>query len=224
MVALSAVMVPIALLLLLPQRVRPWVSFGVGCLLSLLLWGDVIYLRYFQDLPSLVLLQAAKQTGQITESIHALMHASDVWLLLDLFPAVLLIRRAARIRPARLVRRAAAVVCALALIPGIGWAVRTTVHRSGGDVQRFSALITAKRVGVVGFHLLDVWGQVKEALWGASISDQEKEGVRALLAARRPFRAGSGPLFGALHYDERGHLESPEEGSFFGVRRSRFAS
>ena len=50
------------LVVTLPQRGRPWFSLGVNVGLSFMLFGDVIYVRYFSDMPSFALLNASHQT------------------------------------------------------------------------------------------------------------------------------------------------------------------
>ena len=53
-------------LLLVSQRVRPWIAWGVNAGLSLIMCADVVYLRFFHDLPSFAVFGAVEQTGQVT--------------------------------------------------------------------------------------------------------------------------------------------------------------
>lgn len=195
--AVSFLFLVAIVLLLLPQRFRPWASWSVGVLVTLMLWGDALYVRYFQDLPSFALMAAAGQTGQVTGSIRALVHPWDPWVLLDLLPALALARRLVSLRPARRLIWAARVVCVLALLPALAWMGRSTVAVKGRDVQRFSSLQLAQRVGVVGYHLVDGWGRVKDAMWGMTVTRREEMRVLELLERRRELRAGSGAAFGA---------------------------
>ncbi len=181
----------------LPQKVRPWILLALGTAASLVFWGDVVFMRYFQGLPSLALIDAAGQTGQVTESIAALLRRGDLWLLADLIPAALLARAVARVRPAGRWRLGAALLLAVGSVPFALWTVHAAVAATGRDVQRFSSLQLARRIGVTGYHLVDAWGELREAVWSATVSREQVERVAALLQARRPLREGRGPLFGA---------------------------
>ncbi|RMF78754.1 MAG: hypothetical protein D6739_11560, partial [Nitrospirae bacterium] len=196
LVALSGVALLALAVTALPAPARPWAALGLGALGVVVLEGDVLYLRYFHDLPSLALLEAARQTGQVTGSILALMAHGDAWLAAPLVPGVALAAAAARRRtPPRSARWMAAALM-LGVAPGAAWAVRATTARYGRDVQRFSSLQLARRVGVVGYHLVDAWDRVREGIWGVAISEEDRERALSLLAARRSLREGKGPLYG----------------------------
>ncbi len=197
LLAASPVFFLALLALLLPGRLRPWVLLGTGTLLSLLFWSDVVYMRYFQGLPSFALLGAAGQTGAVTESIRALIHRSDLWLLLDLPAAALLTPFVAKRHTSRKLRVAAAVVLLVGTIPFAAWIVRSTTATKGGDVQRFSGLQLGRRIGITGYHLVDAWDQIKEAFWSTTVTDTQVQQVARLLEERRPWREGAGPLFGS---------------------------
>ncbi len=196
LVAASGVALLALVVVALPARARPWAALGLGLLGAAVLEGDAIYLRYFHDLPSLALLRAARQTGQVTGSIAALMERADLWLAVPLLPGAWLAAEAARRRPPRGSRPVLAAALLLALLPGAAWAVRASTSRYGRDVQRFSSLQLARRVGVVGYHLVDAWDRAKEAAWGFALSRADRERVLELFARRRPLREGRGPLFG----------------------------
>ena len=74
------------LILFLPQRGRPWVSLGINAGFSFMLFGDVIYVRYFSDMPSFALLNASHQTFQVTDSVAMLLKAGDLLVFVDLLP------------------------------------------------------------------------------------------------------------------------------------------
>ena len=71
-ITLSTTVLIVWPLLMLPQRMRPWASVLLGAVVSFVLFSDVVYLRFFEDLPSVALMGAASQTGQIADSIVSL--------------------------------------------------------------------------------------------------------------------------------------------------------
>ncbi len=184
-------------LLLFSQRWRPWVSWTVGAGLSLLFFADVIYVRFFFDLPSFAVFGAAEQTGQVTDSIRALLEWGDLWFFADLVPALYLVYSLSRKQCGRQRRLAAAAVCLLLLVPGAQWAWSTANARRGRSLQRFFQLRLAEKVGVLGYHLVDLHGVVMETLWGYRLTDADWQTALDILEERRPQRAGVGEYYGS---------------------------
>lgn len=97
----------------------------VNGLLSVLLWGDLLYYRLFSDWPSLSSLVAAHQLGAAGQSMWGAARLSDLWLFFDLpFWCLTLLSKTARDRPAGLAYRLLPLALTLSprwgfLIPGI---------------------------------------------------------------------------------------------------------
>ncbi len=194
--SISAAVVFAFPLLLVPGRRRPWASWTVNAVLSLLLLADVVYIRYFEDLPSLALMGATHQTWQVKDSILALIRASDLWLFADLLPAAVffIAVRWNRTRPySQLV---ALVACLLLLVPGARWAWQARTAASGFGLQRFTNAKLASQIGILGFHLQDAADWVGESLSGMTWSEEDWKSVLDVLEERRPQRAGVGEHFG----------------------------
>lgn len=73
---------------LLPSRGRLLALIGLNLVLSFLLFADVIYYRYFQDLITVPVLMQLGQVESLGGSIDTLLKPSDFWLFAD---AVILI-------------------------------------------------------------------------------------------------------------------------------------
>ena len=56
---------------------------GVYVIISVLLYGDVLYERYYHSLLSLELLNQAGQTADVGDSILTLIHLKDLWFAVD---------------------------------------------------------------------------------------------------------------------------------------------
>jgi phosphoglycerol transferase MdoB-like AlkP superfamily enzyme len=195
-ISMSAAVVFAIPLLLVPGRRRPWASWTVNAALSLFLLADVVYIRYFEDLPSLALLGATHQTWQVKDSILALIRASDLWLFADLLPAAVLFIavRWDRSRPYSQV--VALVSCLLLLIPGARWAWQARTATSGLGVKRFTNATLASQIGILGFHLQDAADWVGDTFSGITWSGEDWAAVLDILEERRPQRAGIGEHFG----------------------------
>ncbi|MCU6707586.1 LTA synthase family protein [Paenibacillus sp. J5C_2022] len=92
--------------LLLPTRGRLLSLIGLNALLSALLYADVIYYRYFQDLITVPVLAQLSQVDSLGDSIKTLLGWNDFLLLADiplllLFGAYVLFRGGADLRQQR---------------------------------------------------------------------------------------------------------------------------
>jgi phosphoglycerol transferase MdoB-like AlkP superfamily enzyme len=188
-------------MILIPQRARPWATWGTNALLSLLLCADGVFMRFFHDLPSFAVLGAVEQTGQVVDSILTLFEWSDVWFFADLVPAVFLmpVLRRQTLRPRR--RLIVAGVVAL-LLTGMWavWSVRGPER--GPSVHHRSHLRMAQHLGVLGYHISSAYGLAREALYGVAITEDDWRFVTTVLDERRSRRAGTGDRFGvALGYN-----------------------
>ena len=194
-ITLSATVLIVCPLLILPQRVRPCASVLLGAVVSFVLFSDVIYLRFFEDLPSFALMGAAGQTGQIADSIVSLIEKSDLRIFADLLPAALLAWWLGRLEGQRFLRLAVLALGLLLFLPG-AWIWTTSTSKTGTGRLQFSHLKVASTAGVIGYHLLDGWNRARESMAGFSLTDSEWQQVVDHLERRRSLRAGNGDTFG----------------------------
>ena len=195
--SISTTALVVVLILFLPQRGRPWVSLGINAGLSFMFFGDVIYVRYFSDMPSFALLNASHQTMQITDSVAMLVKPSDLLVFADLLPMAIAAYLLSSRVPWRWTRPIMAVICLVLLTPWIRFSVDAASAELGVSVQRFSNLRVVANIGVLGFHLLDAVDVARDAVWGWSVSEEEWRFVLDTLNERRPQRAGEGEFFAA---------------------------
>jgi len=196
---LACALIPPALALLLPRRLRAVLLFAVGAFASVLILGDVVYYRFFGDVMSAPAVLGAHQTGHVWGSIRSLFSPGLVWLLVDLpFAFVLtlrLSRRAADAGEPPLRRRAqiaAAAVGGLALA-GIPMAVPHAAMRLD---QMFRDRAVMEQLGPFGFHVYDTWNYARSTLWRPAATPAQMQEARAWFASRAPMRA-AGDAFGA---------------------------
>jgi phosphoglycerol transferase MdoB-like AlkP superfamily enzyme len=185
------------LVLFLPQRGRPWVSLGVNSGLSFMLFGDVIYLRYFSDMPSFALMSASHQTFQVTDSVAMLVKPADLLMFVDLLPMALAAHWLSSKTPWKWTRPLAAAVFLGLLAPMIRWSWDAATAEVGVSIQRFSNQRVVVTIGVLGFHLLDAADVLRDTVLGWSVTEDDWRFVLDVMEERRPQRAGTGEFFGA---------------------------
>ncbi|MHA6483625.1 LTA synthase family protein [Paenibacillus sp. strain BS8-2] len=145
--------------LLLPTRGRIVSLIALNLVLSFLLYSDVIYYRYFQDLITVPVLLQLSQVESLGGSIASLLSAYDLWLFADMviilpYAVFVIWRGRAVLRPARLLKR-------------VTWKRRTL---------RIGTSMTALALGYMLFavnlnHATDTWakGLFEKNWWNLSI-------------------------------------------------------
>jgi len=198
-VVLSGVALLALLLLWLPRRLRPWLSWAVVAAGSFVIAADVVYARYFDDVISVAVLVAGRQAGQVGDSILSLLHREDLWLAVDLLPGLWLVHGCSRLEGARLrlARGIAAVLLCVALVPGLrmGWSMAHA--RKGKFVQTFRNVFVVREVGILNFHALDLWRSFRARFLRPPLGADGYHEVARWFEERRPLRRGTGPWSGA---------------------------
>lgn len=83
MVNLGALLIAGGWTLWLPARSRPSALLIMNVVLTLILYADLIYFRYFQDFITIPVLQQTGQVGELGGSIAALLSIKDLYFFLD---------------------------------------------------------------------------------------------------------------------------------------------
>lgn len=220
-VNIGAVLLAVCWTPLLGRRPRAVALVLLDVLLSLLMFADLIYFRYFRDFITVPVILQAGQVGELGESIATLVRRGDLLLFADLPVAVALCARALRTgrpqragpdfrtapsRLRRMGRRALrAVMAVLAAAAGAlliaipvneqknGWA-RGLFGGNWWNVPIYNV------TGLLGFHGYDLYRFARENWFGEGISAEEIAEVRRWFDERSASRqaAAEDPLFGAF--------------------------
>jgi len=186
-----------SILLLLPERIRPWASWVTGALVTVVLFADLIHERFFGDLLSLAALSSAGQIGQVGASVRSLLDPGDLWFWADLPAALLLIWAVTRMQRGLVRRRSFAAALGLAFI---GCGALGALALSGAPVslrQVFQTTHLARQIGVLNLHATDLGASVVRGVVRPGLDEDEVLAVEKYFDDRRALRAGSGPFFGA---------------------------
>jgi phosphoglycerol transferase MdoB-like AlkP superfamily enzyme len=184
-------------LLLLPDRVRPWVSWGVAFLATSVLYADLLHERFFGDFGSVAGLRSIAQVGRVGASVRSLLEVDDLWFWADLPVALVLVIVAVRLRDrASSSRRLTVALGCVCVISGV---VGVVCLRSEFALLRqvFHNTQLASRMGVFNLHAVDLGRALYVQFGRPAISDAEFSEILRYFEANRPQRAGMGPLFGA---------------------------
>lgn len=203
--------------LMLPTRGRILSLIAVNLVLSFLLYSDVIYYRYFQDLITVPVLLQLGQVESLGGSISALLSVYDFWLFADmaiLIPFAVFVvwrgrpvlrhaRPSAAVSRKRLTARLGASLAAFA----IGFALFTVNLNHATDTwakglfeKNWWNLSIYNVAGGLGFHGYDVYRYAKINWFGAeTVSAAQKSETEQRLRERGAERGKleTDPLFGA---------------------------
>jgi lipoteichoic acid synthase len=201
---LGVLLVTVAPVMLLPPVARVVLLLALDAVVAGLVVGDLLHLRFFRDVLSVVDVSRAGQlhmalasVGSALRPVHALL-VLDVVLLGLLVPAYRAAQR--RRRPWR--RRARAAVGGLLAAAGVVTALPAARLLWRDPEEVFAFAITRRQVvtavGVLPYHLFDVAMNVAYPVAGRlQVSEADVERVRRFLDDRATRRAGASPLFGA---------------------------
>jgi lipoteichoic acid synthase len=194
LVVAVALLVPLLALLLLPQRVRPWILLVVGLFASLLILADVVYYGFFGDVLSTSALLAVKQTGQVWGTIDSLFSPNLFWLLIDCPFACWLVVRMAR-RPTtgpRLRVRLLTVLGGVVAIAATGAALSAPRALAAAPLdQMFRARAVVEHLGPFGYHAYDAWNYVRATWLRPPATEAQVQDAVAWLVERARMRSGT---------------------------------
>jgi lipoteichoic acid synthase len=184
------------LLCLPPRRWQPWICGSVLLVSQAVAYIDVVYYRFFRELPSMYLLPTWFQAGRATNSLSSVTERADAVLLLPLVVFAIiapLIQKLAREKKRSLVAGLVVVVLGVA-----GFAAACNqMHpvRYEQLQRRFQNRAMAGLFGIQFYHVYDVyeWGRVQiGAEGGADVDEKLIERVlresRASSTEETPFK------------------------------------
>lgn len=175
------------------SRARPLLLWSLTAAGSIAALVDLLYFRYFGDLPSLPVLRAFGQTGHLLDAGLSLARPGDAWFVADVLvalPALLLTRATSPVRLPPATRLAAAAVATVVFAVAV-WLAPPVTN------QVFTRVAVARQVGLFGYHAADAWLRARAEWLRAPLAPAERDAISAWFGRRAPLRATAGPAFGA---------------------------
>jgi phosphoglycerol transferase MdoB-like AlkP superfamily enzyme len=178
----------------LPKRMRGWTCWLVGVAATFVLWADAIYLRFFGDLPSFAAFSGIGQLGRVDASIRELVVLEDVWLWIDLLPALVLLLVADRLRPrtGNGPRTVAMAGLLLVVVAGGIACFRLALTQPALLGQVFRRVAVAEELGVLNLHLVDGARGIARRIFKSDLDDEQFQEVVTWFRESAPQRASAG--------------------------------
>lgn len=148
----------------------------LAALASVLMLGTVVYERYFDEIPSVRVLQLTSQTGELGGSVADLLRLADALFLIDLPIIGWLVASRRTLAPRRAYRVITAVIVASALVAGglFAYGIREVVLMPGllnsSAVARMRGVITYQVASAMHTSELDLGEPIDPAISSQVIS------------------------------------------------------
>jgi len=148
----GVVLIAAAIIFLLFNRKRLAALFVFDIFISLLLFADILYFRYYYTAISIPVLYQIRLVGSVGDSVRSLIEISDILFFVDLpfLLAGLVLMRKCPVRKIAPSRRAIAALAAAAVGFGI---FQAAYHNT--DTTTYDNNYVIKHLGVLYFHAFD---------------------------------------------------------------------
>ncbi len=188
MISLGAILLLSFWILFLPRRARFLSLVILNFLITFMIFADLIYFRYFEDLISANVLLQIGQVGALGNSISNLFSGID-WIffidILVLIPITIFVfkkvKRTKASKQKRISRAASAVVVFAVGYLLVAYPMKVFIEKGGGYL--FEKTLSNMRVyevtGLLGFHGFDLYKFVNENVFHKNtISEKEKNHIQ----------------------------------------------
>jgi lipoteichoic acid synthase len=181
-------------LLFVTRKRRLAILWVASLAITLLMFADVLYLRFFGDVLSVAALSGVRQIGMIQGSILALIRPTDALLFGDLIVLPLVLRRLwfAPSPPPRRLRPLAWSMLATGLLLS-ALPLITILRRGEYDYFKLRGV---GKIGLLNYHAYDVSRQLYLGATTSPIGPVERERVSDFFRGRRSTSAPVSDLFG----------------------------
>lgn len=193
----------------LSKRWRTLILLLLNIVLTIIIFADLVYFRYFQDFISIPVLLQAKQVSSLSESIFSLVYITDLWLIIDwliVFPLSILyfyISPKKNVYPTlRSTWRMRLLQSMLSLIIGTTMLTvpiyqATNTWATGILVGNWWNAAVYNITGLFGFHGYDIYRYTKDNWFHkTTMSQAEMDNIQQWFNNHRPNMVGSPATFG----------------------------
>lgn len=164
---------------LAPARAARSVAVALSWLCGLIALADVMYFRYFADLPTAAQLAHAWQLADVGGTLRTVTHPKDLLLFLDTAVlAVLLWRSSSGVPPWKVRAKGAAGVTLAALLLLLARGPVMTRQQQSVLAVRFKAHATAAELGLAYYHYRDL-EKLARFRWSRGTPPENPEAVLA---------------------------------------------
>lgn len=169
---LPVIITALSLLLIMSKRIRFILAVSINLLISLLIFSDLIYNQYFNDVLSLGLLSNLGQLSSVKDSIYELIDYKNALLFLDVLIIIIINFKKNRFKSESRKRWVSYSVLSLLLVTMIYGAFsffNTTKEEL--FVKKYYNKGLVQEVGLLNYHILDIYDLAKNAFSNVSEND-----------------------------------------------------
>ncbi|GEL78174.1 LTA synthase family protein [Tenuibacillus multivorans] len=188
MVSIGAVLLVSFWVLMFPRRARILTFLSLDLVLSFIIFADMVYFRYFEDLISSAVLLQAGQVGALGDSISNLFSAIDWLFFVDILlfiPIVIYIfRKVPAIKTTKKNFITRIITTFMAFIVGytlVFFPINVFIDKGGSYLfnKTLSNMRVYEKTGLLGFHGFDIYKYINQnILENDGISAQEKDDIQ----------------------------------------------
>lgn len=182
---MGSVFVAGALLLLFNGKSRYKAFIILDILISLLVLIDVVYNRYFMDVTSVALIYQAKITGEVKDSVKALLHLEDLKYIIDIIifiPLYFILRnRIGVIKTSGWKKRFAMMMIFIAAGYTLSYSSVKALNRDQPDILKtmYDKKYVVSKIGGINFHIYDFYRYITDRVLNAEkLSDSDKRMIK----------------------------------------------
>jgi lipoteichoic acid synthase len=197
---LACLLLPMPLLIVLPRLTRAFAAWVLNLVVTLLVVGDLIHVRFYADVTSVSALAQTSMLRWVGESVLTLLEPSDLRFFVDLplaFMGILLYARWCRGVPSVDIlgrMRLGVAPLALALLLALPTTRLASTEAQGIFGYSTIRLEVASAIGLLPYHLADAFLGL---VWGPRpVSDADLARVRTFLERRAASAPPPSELFG----------------------------
>lgn len=176
---LGSLLVLTSISLLLKTRTRLRYMNVLNILLTLIVFSNVMFYRYFKDLISIPLLTQASVAGDIGSSMFQLLHYSDLLLIVDIIFLPIAIKASKRNPQLEAPKRdslwMAISLCTIGAI--IVFSSFSQLIKSQPTILQtfYDRVYVAQNIGILNYHGADAYAFVQQSLEENSVLDNKKK-------------------------------------------------
>lgn len=175
---LGSLLILTSISLLLKPKAKLWYMSVLNILITLIVFSNVMFYRYFKDLISIPLLTQASFVGDVGSSMFQLLHYSDLLLIADIIflpIAIKVVKRKTRVEGTRGDALWMAIsLCAIGAI--IVFSSYSQLIKNQPTILQtfYDRVYVAQNIGILNYHGADAYAFVQRSLEESSVLDNKK--------------------------------------------------
>ena len=175
---LGSLLILTSISLLLKPKTKLWYLGVLNILITLVVFSNVMFYRYFKDLISIPLLAQASVVGDVGSSMFQLLHYSDLLLIVDFifFPIIIKVMKGKALvegtrRGSLYMAISFCMIGALMVLSSFHQLVKSqpTILQTFYD-----RVYVAQNVGILNYHGADAYAFIQQSLDESSVLDSQK--------------------------------------------------